>query len=209
MANLHSFAANSRYTGFPVDDEMCRYTFQVYPSDKMKVGKTSQNIDMSYSLVPLINTHFLTKYVSKLAKQTNQGIIFAISAVAFIVFPFMVFLIYEQQVSRQQQLLVSSAQRSNAIVASLFPSNVRDKLYPQSQNNKSDENNCSAPIADLHVETTVVFADIVNFTMWSSVRDPYDVFTLLETIYAAFDEVANRRNVFKVETIGDCYVAGK
>jgi class 3 adenylate cyclase len=44
--------------------------------------------------------------------------------------------------------------------------------------------------------------------MWSSVRDPYSVFTLLETIYSAFDEVANRRNVFKVETIGDCYVAG-
>jgi Adenylate and Guanylate cyclase catalytic domain len=50
--------------------------------------------------------------------------------------------------------------------------------------------------------------DIAKFTMWSSVRDPYSVFTLLETIYAAFDAVASRRNVFKVETIGDCYVAG-
>lgn len=30
---------------------------------------------------------------------------------------------------------------------------------------------------------------------------------LLETIYGAFDRVAKRRHVFKVETIGDCYVA--
>jgi class 3 adenylate cyclase len=33
------------------------------------------------------------------------------------------------------------------------------------------------------------------------------VFTLLETIYAAFDEIARKRRVFKVETVGDCYVA--
>ena len=33
------------------------------------------------------------------------------------------------------------------------------------------------------------------------------VFTLLETLYGAFDEIAQRRRVFKVETIGDAYVA--
>jgi class 3 adenylate cyclase len=33
------------------------------------------------------------------------------------------------------------------------------------------------------------------------------VFQLLETIYGALDEVAQRRRVFKVETVGDCYVA--
>lgn len=42
-------------------------------------------------------------------------------------------------------------------------------------------------------------------------REPAQVFSLLETIYAAFDDIATRRRVFKVETIGDCYVsvAGK
>ena len=54
---------------------------------------------------------------------------------------------------------------------------------------------------------TVMFADIVGFTAWSSVREPSQVFTLLETVYHAFDETAKRRRVFKVETIGDCYVA--
>ena len=33
------------------------------------------------------------------------------------------------------------------------------------------------------------------------------MFELLETLYGAFDKIANRRGVFKVETIGDCYVA--
>ena len=52
-----------------------------------------------------------------------------------------------------------------------------------------------------------MFADIVGFTAWSSAREPSQVFTLLETIYHAFDEIAKRRQVFKVETVGDCYVA--
>lgn len=33
------------------------------------------------------------------------------------------------------------------------------------------------------------------------------MFTLLEMCYGAFDKIANHRGIFKVETIGDCYVA--
>eukprot|EP00980_Cylindrotheca_fusiformis_P002188 scaffold500_cov124-Cylindrotheca_fusiformis.AAC.1 len=65
----------------------------------------------------------------------------------------------------------------------------------------------SKPIADLFPHTTVIFADIAGFTAWSSVREPSQVFTLLETVYRSFDRVAHHRGVFKVETVGDCYVA--
>ena len=40
----------------------------------------------------------------------------------------------------------------------------------------------------------------------SSAREPSQVFTLLETIYGAFDRTAKKHGVFKVETIGDCYL---
>jgi class 3 adenylate cyclase len=63
------------------------------------------------------------------------------------------------------------------------------------------------PIADLFPDATVMFADISGFTAWSSVREPAQVFQLLETIYRAFDKLARKKKVFKVETIGDCYVA--
>ena len=45
---------------------------------------------------------------------------------------------------------------------------------------ESDEDR---PIADLFPETTIMFADIAGFTAWSSVREPSQVFTLLEKIY--------------------------
>jgi class 3 adenylate cyclase len=38
-------------------------------------------------------------------------------------------------------------------------------------------------------------------------REPTQVFILLETIYKAMDDIAKARRVFKVETVGDCYVA--
>jgi class 3 adenylate cyclase len=57
----------------------------------------------------------------------------------------------------------------------------------------------SAPIADLFTECTVMFADISGFTAWSSTREPGQVFTLLETVYGAFDAIAAKRGVFKVE----------
>jgi hypothetical protein len=63
------------------------------------------------------------------------------------------------------------------------------------------------PIADMFPHTTVLFADICGFTSWSSQREPEKVFTLLQAIFNAFDMAARKRSVFKVETIGDCYVA--
>ena len=63
------------------------------------------------------------------------------------------------------------------------------------------------PIAEMFPRTTIMFADIAGFTAWSSEREPTQVFKLLETLYHAFDLSARRLGVFKVETIGDCYVA--
>jgi hypothetical protein len=63
------------------------------------------------------------------------------------------------------------------------------------------------PIADLFTDCTVFFADIAGFTAWSSQRKPDQVFLLLQNLYQSFDEVARKLRVFKVETIGDCYLA--
>jgi class 3 adenylate cyclase len=63
------------------------------------------------------------------------------------------------------------------------------------------------PIAELYPETTVMLADLAGFTAWSAVHEPSEVFMLLETIFYEFDVLASKRNIFKVETVGDCYVA--
>lgn len=52
-----------------------------------------------------------------------------------------------------------------------------------------------------------MFGDVKGFSAWASVRSPSDVFTLLETIYAAFDKLAKQRKILKVESIKDSYLA--
>ena len=55
------------------------------------------------------------------------------------------------------------------------------------------------PIAEKYSDATVIFADIAGFTKWSSSREPEDVFFLLESLYKAFDEIAAKRGVYKIE----------
>jgi class 3 adenylate cyclase len=121
---------------------------------------------------------------------------------------------------------LNTAEKSNAVVASLFPADVRDRLLQAQQeetkkNSKEDafrvkgldgsqglsNNYEGSPIAQLYPDTTVLFADISGFTAWSSSRQPSEVFHLLESAYNAFDKIAHDHDVFKVETIGDSYVA--
>lgn len=52
-----------------------------------------------------------------------------------------------------------------------------------------------------------LLCSIAGFTAWSSIREPTQVFQLLEAIFQSFDEEARKADVFKVETVGDCYVA--
>jgi Adenylate and Guanylate cyclase catalytic domain len=198
---LGAFAnQDSVYSGARLESDYCPFSLHLYPSDEMRA-----------------------------AFVTHNPLLFSIVTFFIFLFTSLVFVLYDRGVERRQRIVVTSAERSSAIVSSLFPSTVRDRLYASSQNGTARllpesakrrlhrfirEGNagvaCSpteSPIAELYPDTTVLFADIAGFTSWSSVRTPTQVFHLLEAVYGAFDAIANRRGVFKVETIGDSYVA--
>jgi class 3 adenylate cyclase len=172
-------------------DSECRYDLRVYPSQE-----------------------FYDEY------NTSTPIIMTFAVAMVFVFTAVMFLVYDRLVERRQRLVLRKAAQSSAIVSSLFPKNVRDRMMQETvddtQNNRlksflkgdsKDEDVGLQPIADLFPHCTVLFADISGFTAWSSTREPAQVFTLLQTLYQAFDVIARRRRVFKVETIGDSYVA--
>jgi len=180
-----------------------------------------------------IETHawYQTIYPSKEFESLYHGrspVVLALLVALAFVLMMLVFFVYDGFVQRRNSRLVQNAARSNAIVTSLFPGNIRDRLIGSSDDTNEEESKnltsfmnrnktksgkstlmdtYSKPLADLFLECTVIFADIVGFTAWSSVREPSQVFTLLENIYRAFDEIAAKRRIYKVETVGDCYVA--
>jgi Adenylate and Guanylate cyclase catalytic domain len=195
VVDLHQYSFQQNvYTGAPQDTEFCQYSLRLYPSDDLKSEYTTNNA-LTFMLVTLVS--------------------FALLAIIFVTYDF--------KVERRQKKVLSSAVRSSEIVSSLFPTSVQDQLYPTvaendkrsvpfwSSNEKHPEPTAKeiveGPIAKLYPDTTVMFADIKGFTQWSASREPTDVFYLLETLYRGFDRNAKIYGVFKVETIGDTYVA--
>jgi class 3 adenylate cyclase len=141
-----------------------------------------------------------------------------------------VFFVYDLLVQRRNMIMIHNAAQSNAIVSSMFPATIRERLLlhrkQEQEHAKGDHGDkvkspfdlekgfdqyshgSNDAIADLFLDCTVMFADITGFTAWSSVREPSQVFQLLEIVFGVFDRMAKRRRcVFKVETVGDCYVA--
>lgn len=189
------------------EEGQCYYGLRVYPS---------QELEDTYT--------------------THKPAIFALLLAATFVLTAATFLLYDYCVQRRQRIVMKSAQQSGKIVQSLFPSEVRDRLYQEQEAKERQQTNAkgnakktqedffsvegnsynlgpgfgytkASAIANLYPDCTVLFADIAGFTKWSSSRTPTEVFDLLESIYAVFDATARRRCVFKIETIGDCYVA--
>eukprot|EP00980_Cylindrotheca_fusiformis_P013558 scaffold3456_cov112-Cylindrotheca_fusiformis.AAC.4 len=156
--------------------------------------------------------------------RTNNDIIYTVVVIVIFVFTTLVFLLYDFSVGRRQRIVMERIMKQDRIVADVFPTSIRDRLYENHADgaalpddealvvdnsfvSMSSSISGSAPLAELFPSVTVVFADLVGFTAWSSTREPHHVFILLETIYGAFDKLAYRHGVFKVETVGDCYVS--
>jgi class 3 adenylate cyclase len=121
---------------------------------------------------------------------------------------------YENFVRKRDNKVTIAAAVTGGIVSSLFPSSIRTMMFDHTCDDRTEFTHRgspwseeSRPIACLFPDTTILYADIAGFTAWSSSRPPEQVFILLETIFRRFDRIAHRLGVYKVETIGDCYVA--
>ncbi len=64
-------------------------------------------------------------------------------------------------------------------------------------------------IIDHFPSVSVLFADLVGFTQFVASHTPDEMYTLLNTVFMAFDRLAGQHGLEKIKTIGDAYmVAG-
>lgn len=61
-------------------------------------------------------------------------------------------------------------------------------------------------IAESFDEATILFADLVDFTRWSSKISPVELVSLLNQIFSTFDRLTEKYGVEKIKTIGDAYL---
>jgi hypothetical protein len=196
-----------------------------------------RNLEMYAQRLEGLCTHDMYIYPSARMRSlydTNGPLLYtSLVATAFAIV-ICLFGVFDQAITRRQNKTMVTALEHRAIVTSLFPAEMGKRMIQEAHNNaqqarasaqqrgfKNDEishrnqdataNDCNraqSQMAQLYTEATVIFADLVGFTAWSSMHEPPEVFHLLETLYAAFDRIAKRRSVFKVETIGDCVSYG-
>lgn len=194
-------------TSFPETEYAALQTADHYFEQDLKIGQRTWMI----VVIPVEGT-----YEANLTFIILSGcLVFAASVLLAI------WMIHNMRQSIAMHRVLTKAAAEAAIVTNLFPANVRERMIkdaetqrkPGSKKGIFDSQISSEgifgtkPIADLHPYTTVMIADLCGFTPWASVRDPGQVFSLLETIFHGWDQIANRRRVYKVETVGDKYVA--
>jgi class 3 adenylate cyclase len=61
-------------------------------------------------------------------------------------------------------------------------------------------------IAERFDAVTILFADVVGFTELTASLRPEELVTVLDDLFSAFDEIAQRHELEKIKTIGDAYM---
>ena len=131
----------------------------------------------SYQLALYPSTDLYNQY------QTDRPVMYTVAVVLIFALTSMVFVLYDCLVQRRQRAVMSSAQRSNAIISSLFPEQVRQRLMGEDNTTRRGDSvvrsnkgraqeresspvsgiNNSKPIADLFPSATIMYVFRIQF----------------------------------------------
>ncbi len=95
-----------------------------------------------------------------------------------------------------ERLLDREKQRSDELLLNILPAEIAERL-------KAGEE----PLADHRPSATVLFADLVGFTILSRKLPATELVTLLNDLFSRFDTLVEKHGVEKIKTIGDAYMA--
>jgi len=88
-------------------------------------------------------------------------------------------------------------EKSEALLMNILPPTIAMRLK-----NINDDSH----IADYFESVTILFADVVGFTEYSSTRSPVEVVDFLNLVFKGFDRLADKYGLEKIKTIGDAYM---
>jgi guanylate cyclase len=91
--------------------------------------------------------------------------------------------------------LRAEQERSEALLLNILPHPIAERLK------------ASETVADHLTATSIVFADLVDFTPLAQRLPPAQMIHVLDQLFSHFDVLVERHGLEKIKTIGDCYMA--
>jgi adenylate cyclase len=85
--------------------------------------------------------------------------------------------------------------KAESLLLNILPQSIADRLKAEPRT-----------IADQFSSASILFADVVDFTPLSEQLPAAEVVGLLDHLFSHFDELAERYELEKIKTIGDCYM---
>jgi len=117
---------------------------------------------------------------------STQGLVFYLRTVGVILCSILAFLLAVVLIQRKE---------NKNLLYKIMPERVVTKI-------KHDET-----VVELYSQATIFFCDVVNYSSLRDKLSPVEVMKLLNEIYSSFDEIVEKYGIYKVETIGDSYMA--
>jgi class 3 adenylate cyclase len=102
------------------------------------------------------------------------------------------------ELEKAHRWLEEERARSERVLYAVLPARIAERLRQG-----------ESPIADVHPELTVVFADLAGFTHLAAELAPREMVEILNELFSCFDEVVERYQLEKIKTVGDAYLAAR
>ncbi|MDB6171229.1 MAG: family 3 adenylate cyclase [Chthoniobacteraceae bacterium] len=100
-----------------------------------------------------------------------------------------------ERLGEANRIITLERAKSDTLLLSILPAAIAAQLKEK-----------AGIIAESYPHVTVLFADLVGFTLFSQTVSAEELVRLLDIIFTRFDRLANKYCVEKIKTIGDCYM---
>ena len=119
-------------------------------------------------------------------------------------------LLQRVQVLKQQDEIIRQKTRTETIQHEFLENIIPPSLVKKLESGREDLSVSLVRLktmTETHLGMCILYADLVGFTTFSAQVDPFKVFTFLNELFHIFDSLCDEHDAYKLETVGDCYVA--